>query len=201
MLVFLAILSSASASPNDNDVYENNIPGVDVVAECNKRYFPPFEVRYLSDVPVKIIVGKRSGEKTQVGPAAGLDVFALWYTPVHPACMLLGPERASIPRNGISLHAMLGLNASLAALSKTSELKVVTDTQTMTAEDRTISEANIGGLFSVNIGTYIDMKFDAGGHENHLAFAAIAGFGYYAGSANGGSGATYSLALGVVISK
>jgi len=194
-LILLAALYGIShAAPYRGSIID---PGdSDVLGTCNRRFFPVFENRPFSDAPFQLMVAWRDGERS-ISPAAGLDLYALWYTPLRPRCTSLGAYDARAPATGVSLHFMLSANATLANLETQTTLQIADGNGGSTATE--VDKSNLGALLGGMGGFLLDITFDSGGHDNRIALAGLVGYGYFLGSE--ADGATFTLGVGVVFSR
>lgn len=189
----------AHADGDQGGVINVGANDLEVIAECNRKFFPPYEVRFLSDLPLTLMVTWKDGQRS-VSPAGGLDVAGFWITPIRPHCVLRGGGEARAPLDGVSLSFVASANVSLLALDSPQNLTVLGPDGN--AQMTTINGKNLGFFGGGLVGAYVNWRFDAGGHQNRIALAFLVGLGGFAGiSGTKDSGEIKTIALGLVLSR
>jgi hypothetical protein len=201
LIACLSVLRSGSARADGSEgarlVVDPGLSNDELIQRCNDRYFPDFENRYISDAPIKAMIAWMDGKRT-VGPAAGLDVIGVWWTPLRQTCSVNAPGQAQAPEYGQALHFVLAANVTLANLATDQTLMVV-DPMSGSTTQQTLSESNLGLLLGGTLGVYYDLNFFRGGHGNRIQLAGLLGFGRFFGQHNDGN--TTSIGLGLIISR
>jgi hypothetical protein len=195
------IVDNALAQTSQPEMYSNKGTHEKVCAECRNFFYPRFEVRKLSDVPLTLLIS-RIDNKTTVGPAAGLDALGLWWNISRPNCVddmdnpahNVDDYRHFHKPTGLQLSAFLTANASYTVLSVNDSVKVdakIPDPsqpgQSLTGTGtKEVETAKSGAYLSIGLGLLCDVRWlTSGVKRNRFAIGAMARYGWFAGTDKG----------------
>lgn len=174
LLFALAVATPSLAADGAERVYtyQPGTPGT-LLEQCRQAYFPMAEVRALTDMPIGVMIARDNHGGVQVGPATGLDLFAVWVSPVRPRCDALSESQAKAGFSGVSLHFPFVANASYAVFPTLGG-----------GDSEADASADVGAFLSGGAGVLLDARWDAGSHGNQVQLGVLARGGYFVGSTN-----------------
>ncbi len=148
------------------------------LAQCREHFFPELEVRYLSEIPIEVLIAYLENAGWTYGPAAGLNVLGLWWTPARPECRRGVDEQHFVgPREGLTFSLAASGNATLTSFGVSRQVVINVpnpDPTMMPLSGETTVSANATGMALGLIGgLYLQYNWRSGGHGNHVGLGVV----------------------------
>jgi len=150
----------------------------EVLTASINHFYPKTEVRSLKDIPITVFITKIDN-KTSVGPAAGLDVYGVWFNLKRPKSSLDHQDATStykqFTKGTGTLLSIFGTgNVAYTVFPFKDFLRDSAGTSEVTT-------AKVGAYLSLGGGFLADFRWlTSGSQKNRVALGFLVRYGYFA---------------------
>lgn len=157
--------------------------------DCEEQYFPKWEVKELSSLPIQVMLTKKGGEWS-AGPAVGLNVYGLWFNMLNNECVSEGTKY--VPSNDVKqLSAMVSLSTDY----------VLFQTPGTDNENENKDKVEGGLMAGGKVGLLFDWAWKNGENPNRVSLGVIGSYGYLFPSTGDTPNWTWAVGPAVQFSK